>query len=246
MPTHRDRGRLSLTDQNTSSTRNVNEPVHLRRSTLIGACSFIQRRTGDSVSHFEKHWLDVHGPLAAELFGVKRYVQNHINLETRATNATARDLRVDGISEMWFTTEEDRQTCYNSDHEAVCDQDSLLFIGASARIVSDVEVLRPVQARPDHDKLMIVRLSQSAGPKNLDPDALLALDGLEGAVLHSIVKQGADPTTDRKKLSIPVAGMTTLYFRDLAALERAVESAAAGFSSPQIATFACRERHLVT
>ena len=49
---------------------------------------------------FEKHWRDVHGPLAVKLPRLKGYVQNHV-VEQRDGPRGALH-RIDGISQLWF------------------------------------------------------------------------------------------------------------------------------------------------
>jgi uncharacterized protein (TIGR02118 family) len=56
------------------------------------------RMPGLSLEDCFKHWLEVHAPLAAQVPGLRRYVQNHALPEAYAV----RGLTHDGFSELWF------------------------------------------------------------------------------------------------------------------------------------------------
>ena len=47
-----------------------------------------------------RYWREVHGPVAARLPGLRKYVQNH------ATSAPEGDLSFGGIAELWFDNPE--------------------------------------------------------------------------------------------------------------------------------------------
>ena len=82
---------------------------------MIGACSFLRKKPHDTDAAFYDHWLNDHGPLAAQLHGVRRSLQNHFIADSPRTNALARSLGLNGMAEMWFETEEDRVICYASE-----------------------------------------------------------------------------------------------------------------------------------
>jgi uncharacterized protein (TIGR02118 family) len=52
------------------------------------------------VQELQQHWLEVHGPLAAALPGLRRYVQNHVPAEAYAIRGMT--LTHDGWSEAWW------------------------------------------------------------------------------------------------------------------------------------------------
>jgi uncharacterized protein (TIGR02118 family) len=206
---------------------------------LIGACSFLRRRPGDTLAHFETHWREVHGPLAADLPGVARYLQGHIIRDEAVTNRRALNLGIDGFAQQWFASEADRQACYDSEQEAVCDVDSLLFIGATARVVTDVRVHVPIDGRPEGRRIMMF-LAGDALPTSPEVASLARLPALAGLVEHRVVKQGAAPTTERGSVPISPILLIDLYFPT-------VESAGAAASDdfPAAATFTCRNVHFI-
>jgi uncharacterized protein (TIGR02118 family) len=65
---------------------------------MINAIFMVYRRPGLDHRDFFAHWLNVHGPIAAQLPGLRRYVQCHAALQAfQLSNMTH-----DGWSEFWF------------------------------------------------------------------------------------------------------------------------------------------------
>lgn len=211
---------------------------------MIGACSFLRRRPGDTLTQFETHWREVHGPLAADLPGVARYLQGHIVRDETVTNRRALELGFDGFAQQWFATEADRQACYDSDQETVCDVDSLLFIGATARVVTDVRVHLPVDGKPAGRRIFMF-LEGDALPAQEDVAALAHAPSVAGLVEHHIVGTGAVPTTKRETVRLAPIRMVDVYYPTVEAA-----ASAAGSRLPdafhQSAHFTCRNYHFVT
>lgn len=210
---------------------------------MIGACSFLRRRAGDSLAHFETHWREVHGPLAADLPGVARYLQGHIVRDEAVTNRRALEIGFDGFAQQWFANEGDRQACYDSDQEAVCDIDSLLFIGATARVVTDVHIHLPLTANPEGRRIFMF-LDGDDLPAPSEIDAMTRTPGLAGLVEHRVVGMGSAPTTKRETVQMSPVLMVDLHYPTL-------EAAASASQSPltpafaNSAIFTCRNFHFV-
>jgi uncharacterized protein (TIGR02118 family) len=60
---------------------------------------FACRKPGTTVDAFQRHWLEVHGPLGAAIPGVRRFVQSHTR---RASYDRGREPAWDGIGLTWF------------------------------------------------------------------------------------------------------------------------------------------------
>ena len=58
----------------------------------------ITKKPGLSDAEFRRYWKDVHGPIAARIPSVRRYVQNH----ALARGAEIRPADYDGVAELWF------------------------------------------------------------------------------------------------------------------------------------------------
>ena len=61
--------------------------------------AFLTRKPGLSVEAFQRHWLEVHGPIAATLPGLRRYVQSHTR---RSAYDAGRVPAYDGVVLTWF------------------------------------------------------------------------------------------------------------------------------------------------
>lgn len=77
------------------------------RQILPGAASpamvkmiyFLTRRNGLSIDEFQSYWASSHGPLAAKVPAVRRYVQSHVR---KSAYRAGRNPRYDGVAETWF------------------------------------------------------------------------------------------------------------------------------------------------
>jgi uncharacterized protein (TIGR02118 family) len=98
---------------------------------MIKRITLIYRREGMSVEEFRRHWLQVHGPLAARTPGLRRYVQHHVVESRTRTNL----LRPDGIAELWFDTAEDEQRFFDSELGRLQREDGRNFVGFSTAFV---------------------------------------------------------------------------------------------------------------
>ena len=58
-----------------------------------------KRKEGLSVEEFQRYWRETHGPIAARIPGVRRYVQNHTLPELYDTEHPP---AYDGAAELWF------------------------------------------------------------------------------------------------------------------------------------------------
>ena len=65
---------------------------------MIKVISVLKRRPDMDVEAFQDYWLNVHGPIAAGMPGVRRYVQSHTLLGGYRKGQPA----ADGIAELWF------------------------------------------------------------------------------------------------------------------------------------------------
>jgi len=65
----------------------------------VKSVALIARKPGLSVEEFQRHWLEVHGPIAEGLPGLRRYVQSHTR---RSAYEAGRVPAYDGAVLMWF------------------------------------------------------------------------------------------------------------------------------------------------
>ena len=69
----------------------------------------VHKRPDMDRDEFRRYWRDVHGPLAAKIPGLRKYVQNH-GLPDSASGA----LPCDGIAELWFDSPEAMKAAFAS------------------------------------------------------------------------------------------------------------------------------------
>ena len=69
----------------------------------------LHRRLDMDRDEFRRYWRDVHGPIAAGMPGLRRYVQNYA-----VPDAASGDPPCDGIAELWFDSEEALRTAFAS------------------------------------------------------------------------------------------------------------------------------------
>ena len=65
----------------------------------VKSVAFLTRKPGLTVEAFQRHWLEVHGPIAVALPGLRRYVQCHTR---RSAYDAGRVPAYDGVVLTWF------------------------------------------------------------------------------------------------------------------------------------------------
>lgn len=66
---------------------------------MVKMIYFLTRKNGMSIEQFQSYWAEHHGPLAAKVAGVRRYVQSHAR---KSAYRAGRNPRYDGVAETWF------------------------------------------------------------------------------------------------------------------------------------------------
>ena len=67
------------------------------------------KKPGMSSEEFRRYWKETHGPIAAKMPGLRKYVQDH-SLSDTSGNAPA----FDGVAELWFDSPEAMQASWAS------------------------------------------------------------------------------------------------------------------------------------
>jgi uncharacterized protein (TIGR02118 family) len=194
---------------------------------MIAAISMIRRRADISLAQFQKHWLDPHGVMTAQLPGVRHYIQSHC-LDAPGTNALARELAIDGFPELWFDSFEARQIAYTSPGIARCNIDSEHFIGAVSRLVTEPQVIADRPVANDAAKVIVVAIgAPDPGWSDRLRVRTMQMEGLVGYIRHILLEQAAAPASKIPDLEVRVAGIAALTFETDATLLRH-ENALAG------------------
>jgi len=95
---------------------------------MIKAVILLKRRDDMSLQDFSDWMLKEHVPMALKLDGLKRY---QVNIAREA------DGEYDGVSELWFDSEDAMLAAYGSAHGKAVAADSLAHVKTRQRVVVD-------------------------------------------------------------------------------------------------------------
>ena len=106
----------------------------------VKSVAFLNRRPGMSIEEFQRHWRDVHGPIASRLPGLRRYVQSQTR---RSAYEGGRVPVYDGVALTWFDSKEAALSTVATDEYArvVSDDAVLLAPGAIPSILTREHVI---------------------------------------------------------------------------------------------------------
>ena len=108
---------------------------------MIKSLSLLTRRPEFSHQQFVKHWLEIHGPLARAVPGLRRYVQSHIIDERTRPDIPATDVAVDGIAETWYDDRAAMDRANASPEAKALHADGALFIGRIKSFITEEKVI---------------------------------------------------------------------------------------------------------
>lgn len=96
---------------------------------MIKSISLLTRKDGMTHEQFMKHWVEIHGPLALGIPGLRRYLQSHILEERKRADIPSTDVEVDGIAELWYDDREAMVRAIATPEAKKLYADGALFIG---------------------------------------------------------------------------------------------------------------------
>ncbi len=109
---------------------------------MIKSISLLTRRPEFSREEFEKHWLEIHAPLAHAVAGIRRYVQSHITDERSRPDIPTTEVAIDGIAELWFDDLAAMERSNATPEAKALHADGALFIGQiKSFVVEEKEIL---------------------------------------------------------------------------------------------------------
>jgi len=110
---------------------------------MIKVLSVLTRKDHLTHEQFVQHWLEVHGPLALAVPGIRRYVQSHIiGTRTRADIAET-EMAIDGIAELWYDDEDALHQSAATPEAQRLYADGATFIGGIQTFVIDEKEIIP-------------------------------------------------------------------------------------------------------
>ena len=107
---------------------------------MVKLVEFVYRRPQMDVQSFQKYWREIHGPLAAKIPQMRRYVQSHVRLSSYRDGRTP---LCDGTAQVWFDgTDAMRDSAKTAQYAAThadepnfIDQPRLRFIITRERVI---------------------------------------------------------------------------------------------------------------
>lgn len=133
----------------------------------VHRCGLFSRRAGLDEAQFRRHWIEVHGPLAARLPGLGSYRQNHI-LERLFEHPASPVQAIDGVSQLSFESVAAMEVSDASPEYAACKLDIPKFQGGITILVTEPDEVWPGPGGPA--KLLWVSMRR---------------DGVDGGVLRA-------------------------------------------------------------
>src|SRR6185369_16627648 len=112
---------------------------------MIKMLGLLTRKPELTHEQFVKHWLEIHGPLALAVPGVRRYVQSHIQGERTRPDIPTTDVQVDGIAELWFDDMDAMQRAYATPAAKALHADGALIIGRIKSFVVEEKEIIPLR-----------------------------------------------------------------------------------------------------
>ena len=224
--------------------------------------ALLERRTGMSDALFTAYWRDVHGVLAARIPGFWSYVQNH--LEPCFPNAADGELQVDGLAEVRYLNEADRQGLATGEVTPMILRDepnvfsrSLLYNLAAGASRTLLATDRPAQQRPEASYALLLQSPAGSAAETVEAEiaaswapAFLASKGIDSLRVHALASgdpsqwntaSGVDNTLKGKQNSVVVQAS----WESNAAAADAIEALRAMTSSAlsSVLVYRVRERY---
>jgi uncharacterized protein (TIGR02118 family) len=97
-------------------------------SSMVKLVEFVTRKPGMEVEAFQEYWRTIHGPLAAKIPMIRRYVQCHTRL---SAYRAGRQPLYDGIAEVWFDSTDTMRQSEKTPEYATVRADEPNFINGS-------------------------------------------------------------------------------------------------------------------
>ncbi len=100
---------------------------------MFKAIILLRRRSEMSPGEFRQWWLERHAPLARQLPGLRRLCFNLVDAQASAP--------FDGVSELWFDSQQDFETAYASDIGQQVAADSIANVEHRERLLVEEHLL---------------------------------------------------------------------------------------------------------
>jgi len=112
---------------------------------VIKSLSLLTRKPGMTHEQFVRHWLEVRGPLAHKVPGIRRYVQSHILEERTRPDIPSSDVEIDGVAELWYDDREAMMRALATPEAKALYADGALFIGRIKSYTTEEKEIIPLR-----------------------------------------------------------------------------------------------------
>ena len=112
---------------------------------MIKVVGLLTRKPELTHAQFVDHWLNIHGPLAHAVPGVRRYVQSHIIGSRSRPDIPETAVEIDGIAELWYDDEAALARAAVTPEMKRLTDDGALFIGRIKTYVIEEREIIPVK-----------------------------------------------------------------------------------------------------
>ncbi len=193
----------------------------------------LQKLDGISTETFQKHWLEVHGPIAAKIPGLRKYNQNHVIDSTQLGIEYPRSMgSVDGFSQLQFANAQSMQAGFSTDVTEQLINDEKKFIGQLSIVTVEPNVVIPVAS----DKPLIKRMSILKRRPDVDEETfryeweevhaeyLKKMPNVKGYIQNHIIKSDVKREGLESIPNLQIDGIVELWFEDIKSLEEAFGS----------------------
>ena len=193
---------------------------------MVHLLFLMRRKPGMSREDCQRHWREIHAPLAQRIPGIRRYVQSHV------IAAPGEEPPYDGAAEIWVDDEKAATTVFQSreyKEGAYLDEPNFVDIKVALRLrTADHMIL--AGAPMGKDERLVKRLSFVKRKPGMSPqDFFRYWEDVHGPIAsklpglrrylqcHNLMSsyEGQDP---------PFDGVAQVWFSDIAALENAFSS----------------------
>jgi uncharacterized protein (TIGR02118 family) len=208
---------------------------------MISRMGILTRRPDLTPEQFRRHWLEVHGPLAARLPGLRRYQQNHVVDASQLAIDHARGTwDVDGFSQLWFDDLDAMRRAVEVPKLRPDLPDIANFCGDAKLVICQPNVVVPVatDAGPLVKRMSILtRRPDITAERFRDEwfgfhaEAVQKFPNLMGYTQNLVIDRGgADLTNSAPYEQVPADGIVELWFRSVEDVQTAFCSPAAEVS----------------
>ncbi|MES2535547.1 MAG: EthD domain-containing protein [Pseudomonadota bacterium] len=205
---------------------------------MIVRMGILRKKDGLTSTSFRNHWRDVHGPIAAQIGGLRRYCQNHVvDAMQRGFSYPRGPEVIDGFSQLWFDDLASMQGTLDPHTCKMLADDEANFIGNLKLIVAEQRIVIPVATgKPLLKRMSTIKRRADISPEKFQREWFEVHAGLvkklpqvlgytQNMIIERAVENGGKSAAlDGTYDDIPIDGIVELWFEDITSLEAAFAS----------------------